>query len=65
MQRLDPNIRWTLGNPVEDGEEELQEPEGPKTPQENPQNYVTWAHQGSQRLNYQIAPMGLCLFHLH
>ena len=30
-----PNIRWSLGNSVEEGEEVLQKPEGSKTLQEN------------------------------
>lgn len=35
MQRPTANSRWTPGNPVEEGKEGLQEPEGPRTLQEN------------------------------
>lgn len=33
-----PNIRWRLGSPVEDGKEGVKEPEGSRTPHKTPQN---------------------------
>jgi hypothetical protein len=33
---------------VEDKKGGLKEPEGLRTPQENPQNELTWAHKGSE-----------------
>lgn len=42
----DGNIRQTSENPVEEEEEGSWEPEGPRTPQENPVS-ITWAHRGS------------------
>jgi hypothetical protein len=38
MQHRDPqpNIRWSLGNPLEEWEEELKEPEGSRTPKKKP-----------------------------
>jgi hypothetical protein len=47
------NIRQSSENLLEEGEEELKEPERPKTPQENLQNQVTWAHRCSLRLHHQ------------
>ena len=48
-----PIITQSLGKPTEEGEEGLQEPERSKTLQEKPQNQLTWAQRGSQRLNGQ------------
>lgn len=38
------NISQTSGNPTEDGEEALYEPDGTWMPQDNSQNQITWAH---------------------
>ena len=46
-------LKWRLGNPVEEGNEGLKEPEVSRTLQENLQNRLTWAHRGSKRLNCQ------------
>lgn len=43
-----PNIRGSLGNPMEDGEEGLQKPERARTPQENSHTQLTWAQWGSE-----------------
>ena len=53
---------------MEDGEEESKEPERSRTMQENPQNQLTWAHRGSQRLNREsrslyrsdLGPLYIC-----
>ena len=45
------NIRQSLGNPDEEGHEGLKDPEGSRTPQEDPQDTFTWIHRGSPRLN--------------
>ena len=42
-----------MGNPGEEGEEELKKPEGSRIPQEKPQNQLTWAYREPQRLNPQ------------
>ena len=39
--------------PVEEGEEELKEPVGSRTPQENLQDQLIWANRVSQKLNCQ------------
>jgi hypothetical protein len=36
-----PNINWSLGNPVKEGEEGLKKPEESKVSQENVQNQLT------------------------
>ena len=41
------------GNPTEEGQKGLQDPEGSRTPQGNSQNQLTRAPRGSQRLNQQ------------
>lgn len=33
------------GDPAEDREEGLEEPEEPRTPRENPRSQLTWAHE--------------------
>ena len=56
------NIKWSLGK------EGLKNPERPRTPQENLQSQLTWAHRGSQRLNCQpesvhgmdLGPLYIC-----
>jgi hypothetical protein len=53
---------------VEEWEEGLKEPEESKTPQENLENQLTWAHRDSQRLNHQpesirgmdLGPLHIC-----
>jgi hypothetical protein len=52
-----PNTRRDPGNLTEGGEEVSEEPKGSRTPQENVQNQLTWAHEGSQRLNHQPTSM--------
>jgi hypothetical protein len=47
-----PNLKSSLGNPVEDGKEGL-EPEGSRTPQVNLQNQLIWAHGDSEKPNCQ------------
>lgn len=47
------NIRENLGNPAEDGEKRLSEPEESRIPQANPEYQLTLALRGSQRLNQQ------------
>ena len=43
----------SLENPAQEGKERLQEPEGSRIPQENPQNQPIWTQKGSLRLNWQ------------
>lgn len=71
-----PNIRLILilgnytGNPVEEGEEELQDMVVLRTQQESPQRQLTWAHMGSQKHNQQpgsqhetdLGPLHMCTF---
>lgn len=48
------NVRQSLENPTEKGEEGLWEPEGSRTPGEyTPQSQLSSAHGGSQRLKRQ------------
>ena len=42
---------------MDEGQEQLQEPEETRTPQENPLNQLTWAYKGSQRLKSQPGKM--------
>ena len=50
---------------MEEGEEGLKESEGPRTPHENIQNQLTWAHRDPQRLDHQteiMHGMDLCTY---
>lgn len=60
-----PKIKWNLNNLVEEGEEELEEPEGLRTPQENLENRLTWAHRSSWRLNWRVylrGTLAVCIY---
>jgi len=50
-------MRQSSGNPTEEGEEGLNEPERSRTPQENLQNQLTWVYRPLQRLNHQTESM--------
>jgi hypothetical protein len=52
-----PNIKWSLGNPVEEEEEGLEESGGIRIPQENLQNQHIWGHRGSLKMNCQLECM--------
>ena len=46
MQRPIANISLSTGNPVEEMENGLEELEGSRTSQKNPQNKLTWLQRG-------------------
>lgn len=52
-----PHIKWSWGNPAEDGEEGLKEPEDSRVPQENIQNRLSWPQRDPHRLNRQPGSM--------
>ena len=57
MQRCTAKQEAELGNLVEEWRIGLNEQEGSRTPQEDLQSQLIWAHRGSQRLNHQ--PMSM------
>lgn len=61
-----PNNNSSSGNFVEQGKKGLRELEGSRTPKEDLQSKLIWAHGGSQRWNHQLKSMhGLDLSPLH
>ena len=64
---LQPYIRLSSGDPAEEREEELWDPEGSRTSQENSQSQLTWAHRSSRKLNQQTGRLhgsDLSLLHI-
>lgn len=47
-----------MGNPADEEEEELKDPERSRTPQKNIENQLNWVYRGPRRLNCQ--PESMC-----